>query len=130
MKARDIDILLGTPARLAITASLAGAGPLTFTQLRQETGLADGNLHVQTRRLIDAGYLEGGKTQSGNRTLTSFHLTETGRERYRAHIRMIMGPIAGSIAGSLDGMRWSSGLGDGGASGTGSRRPKDDSQVW
>ena len=124
MKAREINILLGTPARLAIIASLAGAGPLTFTQLRQETGLADGNLHVQARRLIEAGYLEAGKTQSGNRTLTSFQLTDRGLDGYRVHVRMISRPIGG--------LRFPVGLsGRGGEpSETGPSRAKDDSQVW
>ena len=89
MRARDIDTLLGTPARLAIIASLAAGGSLTFTQLRQQTGLADGNLHVQTKRLLDAGYLEAGKMQSGNRTLTSFVLTGLGLEKYQDHVRML-----------------------------------------
>ncbi len=97
MKAREIDILLGTPARLAITASLAGGGALTFTQLRLETGLADGNLHVQTKRLLVAGYLDAGKMQSGNRTLTSFQLTKLGREKYVAHIRMLSRVVSGAM---------------------------------
>lgn len=124
MKARDIDILLGTPARLAITASLAGAGPLTFTLLRQETGLADGNLHVQTRRLIEAGYVAAAKATSGNRILTSFRLTEAGMRAYRAHLQMIAKPIGGGrLFVDLTGR---------GADRTGSgvSRAKDDSQVW
>jgi DNA-binding MarR family transcriptional regulator len=124
MKARDIDILLGTPARLAITASLAGAGPLTFTQLRQETGLADGNLHVQTRRLVEAGYVDAGKTPSGNRILTTFRLTEAGIGAYRAHLLMIAKPIGGG--------RFSMDLTGRGVDRTESNasRAKDDSQVW
>lgn len=97
MKAREIDNLLGTPARLAIVATLAGAGPLTFTQLRQETGLADGNLHVQSRRLLEAGYLAAGKKQSGGRTLTLFQLTAEGMARYRSHVRLISQPLGGQI---------------------------------
>ena len=124
MKARDVDILLGTPARLAIVASLMGAGSLTFTQLRQETGLADGNLHVQTRRLLDAGYLDAGKMQSGNRTLTCFRLTEAGETGYRRHVRLLAKPVAGSMyvmnANSAGRER-----------GPGDTKPnKDDSQVW
>ena len=124
MKARDIDVLLGTPARLAITASLAAGGPVTFTQLRQETGLADGNLHVQTRRLLEAGYLEAGKMRSGNRTLTSFQLTKLGLDSYRAHVRMLSRAVAGAPA-------YSPSFGRALDSGPGKRSgAKDDSQVW
>ncbi len=124
MKAREIDILLGTPARLAITASLAGGGPLTFTQLRQETGLADGNLHVQAKRLLEAGYLDAGKTQSGNRILTSFQLTKMGQERYLAHIRMLSKVVSGALGfPRLSGRSAENNSGPG-------RSGKDKSQVW
>lgn len=122
MKARDIDILLGTPARLAIMASLTGGGPLTFTQLRQETGLADGNLHVQARRLIDAGYVDAGKTRAGKRTLTRFESTDRGRERYQAHVRMISRPLGRT--------RFPVGTGEPGRATASGARNKDDSQVW
>ncbi len=47
-----------SPARLAIIASLASGEPRSFTELKEETGLADGNLHVQTRKLQEIGYIE------------------------------------------------------------------------
>lgn len=124
MKAREIDNLLGTPARLAIVASLAGAGPLTFTQLRQETGLADGNLHVQTRRLLEAGYLSSGKKPSGGRTLTVFQLTADGMARYRSHVRLISQPLGGQI------YTLSAAVPRRERSAPEPRRSKDDSQVW
>ena len=127
MKARDIDILLGTPARLAIAASLSGGGPLTFTQLRQETGLADGNLHVQTKRLLEAGYLEAGKMRSGNRILTSFQLTKLGLESYLAHVRMLSRVVTGRLGfASSSGRALENGSGVSGRGSSG----KDDSQVW
>ena len=49
--------MLGVPARLAIIATAAGGERWTFTALGRETGLADGNLHVQTRKLTAAGFL-------------------------------------------------------------------------
>ena len=64
MKFSDMDEMLGTPARLAILATVArppsaeeDGNRWSFMALRRETGLADGNLHVQTRKLVDAGYL-------------------------------------------------------------------------
>ena len=121
MNAREIDELLGTPARLAIVATLAQVEALPFTDLGQETGLADGNLHVQTRKLLAAGYIAGAKGRKGNRRVTCFSLTELGRARLRAHVRMLA--EAGGL-GNLD----SGGLMARARSGP--RRPKDDSQVW
>lgn len=121
MNARDIDELLGTPARLAIVATLARVPSLAFTDLGRETGLADGNLHVQTRKLTAAGYVQGEKGKRGNRQVTCFALTDLGREKFRNHIQTLA--AAGGMTAPF-----------GGRSGAGSytsvRKNKDDSQVW
>ena len=89
MKSSDLDEMLGVPARLAIVATVASAPPVegggrwTFTALREETGLADGNLHVQARKLTDAGYLSRSRVQQGNRSVTCFDLTDSGRRALR-----------------------------------------------
>ena len=89
MKFSDVDEMLGTPARLAILATVArppgteDGKRWSFMALRRETGLTDGNLHVQTRKLIDAGYLARDQISQGGRTVTCFELTETGRGALR-----------------------------------------------
>ena len=121
MNARQIDELLGTPARLAIVASLAVCESLAFTDLGRETGLADGNLHVQTRKLLQAGYITGSKGRRGNRQVTCFALTDLGRERFRSHVRQLA--AAGGITT----------VGGGGSQGRPRLRrapDRDDSQVW
>lgn len=95
MKVRDIDDILGVPARLAIIATAAGGDRWTFTELRAETGLADGNLHVQTRKLTAAGYLARERTKQGNRMVTCFELTERGRQAFQNHIRRLSRALAG-----------------------------------
>lgn len=119
MNAREIDELLGTPARLAIVATLARVESLAFTELGRETGLADGNLHVQTRKLLKAGYISGSEGRKGNRRVTCFSLTELGRNKIRSHTRLL------AEASGLNNL-------GGGANTSRSRRgrSKDDSQVW
>ena len=95
MKVQDIDEMLGAPARLAIIATAAGGERWTFTALRSETGLADGNLHVQTRKLTAAGYLARERERQGNRTVTCFELTEKGRQAFHNHIRRLGRALAG-----------------------------------
>ncbi len=95
MKVQDIDDLLGAPARLAIVATVAGGERWTFTALRDETGLADGNLHVQTRKLTAAGYLDREREPRGNRTVTCFELTEKGRQAFQNHIRRLNRALGG-----------------------------------
>lgn len=95
MKAIDLDEMLGAPARLAIMATVAslpvsrGVCRWTFTSLGQETGLADGNLHVQTRKLVGAGYLHSHRVKHGNRQVTCFGLTEVGRQALKTLINRL-----------------------------------------
>jgi DNA-binding PadR family transcriptional regulator len=77
--------------------------------------LSDGNLHVQTRKLSEVGYIEISKTAKGRRTVTEFRITDLGRERLRLHVM--------KLQEILDG-----GAGVAGARQRGSRA--DDSAVW
>jgi DNA-binding MarR family transcriptional regulator len=118
---RQIDELLGTPARLAIVATLAQVDSLSFTQLGQEAGLADGNLHVQTRKLMAAGYIVGVQGRKGNRKVTCFSLTTLGREMLRKLVNQLAEAAGMQAMGHL-------GLAE--RSRPRSPRSKDDSQVW
>jgi len=89
MKVADLDDALGIPARLAIVATLAQGERLTFTALGEQTGIADGNLHVQTRKLKDVGYLTAERLKSGSRAVTRFELTERGRLSFLEHVRRL-----------------------------------------
>ncbi len=85
----EFDATLASPARLAIVAALIQGQPKSFMELRSETGLADGNLHVQTRHLSEAGFVGIRKTQQGRRTITTFQLTEEGLARFRRFVRQL-----------------------------------------
>ena len=86
---RDVDELLCLPARLAVMATMADGRRWSFSALGEETGLADGNLHVQTRRLVEAGYAARHKERRGNRKVTVFELTERGRAAMLAHVESL-----------------------------------------
>lgn len=59
---------------------------MSFTEMKAATSLSDGNLHVQTRKLADVGYIEINKVPKGRRSVTEFRLTELGLERLRLHV--------------------------------------------
>lgn len=86
----DFDEMLTSSARLAILASLVSGAALSFMQLKRETGLADGNLHVQTRKLADAAYIEIQKIQRGKRGLTQFQVTDLGVAALKLHVRKLL----------------------------------------
>jgi DNA-binding PadR family transcriptional regulator len=80
------DEIISAPCRLGILATLVPGEPVAFTRMKAATSLSDGNLHVQTRKLAEAGYIKINKTLKGRRSVTEFQITELGRERLRLHI--------------------------------------------
>ena len=63
---------------------------MSFSGLKKATGLADGNLHVQTRKLADAGYISVSSSPQGKRTITFFKVTELGIERFKLHVKKLI----------------------------------------
>ena len=80
------DKLISAPCRLGILATLIPGDPVSFSALKAATSLSDGNLHAQTRKLDEAGYIEINKAMKGRRSFTEFRITELGREQLRLHI--------------------------------------------
>ena len=102
----EFDQMISAPCRLGILATLIPGQPVTFTQMKEATSLSDGNLHVQTRKLADVGYIDISKTAKGRRTVTEFRITDLGRERLRLHVMKLQEIIdAGSSAGGSAGRR-------------------------
>ena len=66
-----------------------GIEPVSFTEMKTATSLSDGNLHAQTRKLGDAGYIETNKIMKGKRSVTEFRITSLGRERLQIHIKKL-----------------------------------------
>lgn len=82
----QFDEIISAPCRLGILATLVPGEAVSFTAMKAATSLSDGNLHVQTRKLADVGYIEIQKIKKGRRTVTEFRLTELGRERLRFYV--------------------------------------------
>jgi DNA-binding PadR family transcriptional regulator len=82
----QFDEIISAPCRLGILATLVPGESVSFTAMKAATSLSDGNLHVQTRKLADVGYIEINKTMQGRRTLTKFRITKLGRERLRLYV--------------------------------------------
>jgi len=78
--------MISAPCRLGILATLIPGQPVTFMEMKEATSLSDGNLHVQTRKLSDVGYIDISKITKGRRTVTEFRITDLGRERLRLHV--------------------------------------------
>jgi DNA-binding MarR family transcriptional regulator len=129
MKVSELDDNLGVPARLAIVATLARAPQLTFMALGAQTGIADGNLHVQTRKLLAAGYLTRERVPRGSRTVTRFELTERGRLALKEYVRRLRDAAEGPF-GAARAVEPAAEPGPGATPTAGSRSGSDASQVW
>ena len=76
----DLDRLVHEPARLAILTVLASANSVEFKFMEQVTRLSKGNLNSHATKLEIAGYLEVQKAFRGKVPVTSFRITQQGRE--------------------------------------------------
>ena len=107
--------MISAPCRLGILATLVPGLPVSFTEMKAATSLSDGNLHVQTRKLADVGYIDITKVKKGRRSVTEFRITDLGLERLRLHVMKLQAVLDAE---------------------TGSTRPaqrssrSDDSAVW
>ncbi len=110
------DEMISAPCRLGILATLVPGVPVSFTEMKAVTSLSDGNLHVQTRKLANVGYIEINKTMKGRRSVTEFRMTELGRERLRLHVTKLQ-KILDTETGARRRVQRS-------------RRPDDGSAVW
>jgi len=109
--------MISAPCRLGILATLVPGTPVSFTDMKAATSLSDGNLHVQTRKLADVGYIDINKAMKGNRSVTEFSITELGLERLRLHVMKlqavldagtgVVNPATPSTVSSDDSMVWS-----------------------
>ena len=82
-----LDRVFHEKARLGILTSLAGyPDGLGFTEVRQLTGLTDGNLSRHIQVLEEAGLVALTKGFEGKRPHTSCRLTDEGRARFAAYL--------------------------------------------
>lgn len=89
----ELDPVLHERGRLAIVSVLAAVEQLSFTELRDELAMTDGNLSVHLQRLEEKGYVAITKQFVGRRPLTTVRLTPPGRRaftRYLDHLEAIV----------------------------------------
>ncbi|MGI9224844.1 MAG: transcriptional regulator [Woeseiaceae bacterium] len=110
----QFDEMISAPCRLGILATLVPGAPVSFTEMKAATSLSDGNLHVQTRKLADVGYINIRKVKKGRRSVTEFRITDLGLERLRLHVMKLQAVLDAET----------------GATRSSRARQTDDSVVW
>ncbi|NNL74599.1 MAG: hypothetical protein HKP29_14655 [Silicimonas sp.] len=109
------DEMISAPCRLGILATLVPGIPVSFTEMKTATSLSDGNLHVQTRKLADVGYIRIDKVKRGRRSVTEFQITELGLDRLKLYVMKLKQVLDGATGETRP---------------AGGSRPRDDSAVW
>jgi len=86
-----IDKVVHEPARLRIIAHLYMFDSADALFLKNQIGLTWGNMSTHLKRLEDAGYIQVIKEFIDRKPVTSFKLTEQGREAFQEYRALISG---------------------------------------
>ncbi len=95
-----LDKIIHERARLGIVATLAARGAMTFTELKENLGMTDGNLSVHSRTLEDAGYITISKDFIGRKPRTTMELTMSGKKAFQEYVEYL-GKIVAPQGGGL-----------------------------
>ena len=88
LNVNEIPDLFQSKTRLAIVSSLI-TGEKTFGEVKDCTGMTDGNLSSHITKLADEGYVLVKKDFYKNRPRTRYILTEKGHESFVAYVSLL-----------------------------------------
>lgn len=81
-----VDPIIHQPARLSILSVLAPKESMTFNEVRELTGLTDGNLSIHVRNLETHGLVQVDKSFVDRRPQTRYALTAKGRRAFAQYL--------------------------------------------
>ncbi len=93
MSAPELDAVLHQPVRTRIAALLMTRGETSFSELKQELDITDGNLDAHLKKLIAAGYVKTRKQRGSGRPQTTYSLSargEAGFEHYLETLKRLL----------------------------------------
>ena len=86
----ELDTALHQPVRTRLAAFLYARGEATFTELKKELGVTDGNLDAHIKKLLAANYLRAQKSADKNqRTQTMYKLTGKGKAAFENYLETL-----------------------------------------
>ena len=84
-----LDTLIHSPLRLAIMSLLVSVEEAEFNVLKEKTEATSGNLSIQIRKLVDAGYVHMEKSYRNNFPLTTYSITDKGISAFEKYVDSI-----------------------------------------
>lgn len=85
----ELDSLLHQPLRTQLVAFLAGAGEQTFSDLKRQLGVSDGNLDAHLKKLLAADYVAVRKETGNGRPQSFYALTPGGLSALQAYVQAL-----------------------------------------
>jgi predicted ArsR family transcriptional regulator len=85
----ELDVILHQPLRTQLVAFLAGADEVTFSDLKRQLDISDGNLDSHLKKLIAADYVTARKETGSGRPQSFYALTPTGLDALRNYVKAL-----------------------------------------
>jgi DNA-binding MarR family transcriptional regulator len=89
MSAAQFDSIIHEPNRLQICAFLMHLQNAEFQVLRDELNISDSAMSKHIKQLEKASYVRLSKNKVNGRQRTWVHLTNTGREVFKEHVKAL-----------------------------------------
>ena len=86
---RQLDDIIHSRIRLAVMSILVGIERAEFIFLKNQVDTSDGNLSVHLRKLEDANYIKVKKKFMKRKPVSSYQITEKGRDAFRRYIEKL-----------------------------------------
>ncbi|MBK7461945.1 MAG: transcriptional regulator [Betaproteobacteria bacterium] len=96
----ELDSLLHQPLRTQLVAFLAGAGEQTFSDLKRQLGVSDGNLDAHLKKLLAADYVATRKESGNGRPQSFFVLTPNGLAALANYVKTLQRLLPIDVAAS------------------------------
>ena len=99
----ELDALLHQPLRTQLVAFLAAAGEQTFSDLKRQLDVSDGNLDAHLKKLLAAEYIAVRKESGQGRPQSFFVLTPTGLAALHAYVATLQRllPLQESVSSNI-----------------------------
>lgn len=85
----ELDPLLHQPLRTQLVAFLASAGEQTFSDLKRQLGVSDGNLDAHLKKLLAADYVAVRRETGNGRPQSFFVLTPGGLAALQSYVQAL-----------------------------------------
>jgi predicted ArsR family transcriptional regulator len=86
---QELNSVIHPKTRLAIMTFLVGAGESSFTDLKTDLELTDGNLNLHMKVLEENGYVKVQKTFVRRRPRTTYQVTSKGRRAFQEYVTLL-----------------------------------------